>query len=148
MRMVVKGVKWRRVTRGIPQGSVLGPIMILIYINDMPAGVKSYTSMFVDDAKIMRRIRNVKDCNMLQDNLNKICNWSVKWQMVFDINKSHVMRIDKSKYILYKEYQLRRETIDEVWEEKDLEVIIQNKLSPEKHSNRIYFENLQHTPKY
>lgn len=69
MRTVVKGVKsvWRRVTRGVPQSSVLDPIMCVIYINDQPAGMKSYmsTCMFADDAKIMRRIRNVEDYNKI-----------------------------------------------------------------------------------
>ena len=122
MRTVVKGVKSerRRVTSRVPQGSLLGPIMFLIYINDMPARAKSYMSMFTDDAKIMRRIRNVEDCNMLQEDLNRIYNWSVKWQMEFNINKGHVITMGKSKYRLYKEYHLGRETITEVSEEKDL----------------------------
>ena len=140
MRTVVKGVKseWRRVTSGVPQGSVLGPIMFLIYINDMPMEVNSYMNMFADDAKIMRRIRNVEDCNELQEDLNQIYNWSTKWQMEFNINKSHVMRMGKSKYRPYKEYKLGRETITEVNEEKDLGVIIQSNLSPEKHINKIF----------
>ena len=125
-------------TSGVPQGSVLGPIMFLIYINDMPMEVNSYMNMFADDAKIMRRIRNVEDCNMLQEDLSRIYNWSIKGQMEFNINKSHIMRMGKSKYRPYKEYQLGRETITEVSEEKDLGVIIQNNLSPEKHINRIF----------
>ena len=58
---------WRRVTRGVPQSSVLDPIMCVIYINDQPAGMKSYmsTCMFADDAKIMSRIRNVEDYNKI-----------------------------------------------------------------------------------
>ena len=140
MRTVVKGVKseWKRVTSGVPQGSVLGPIMFMIYVNDMPIGVHSYMNMFADDAKVMRRIRNEEDCNRLQEDLNKIYDWSIKWQMEFNLNKSHVMRMGKSKYRPYKEYQLGRETISEVSEEKDLGVIIQNNLSPEKHINRIF----------
>ena len=100
MRTVVKGVKseWRRVTSGVPQGSVLGPIMFLIYVNDMPMGVNSYMNMSADDAKIMRRIRNVEDCDELQEDLNRIYNWSTKWQVEFNINKSHVMKMRKSQY--------------------------------------------------
>ena len=64
-------------TSGVAQGSVLSPIMFLLYINDIPAAVKSYMGMLADDAKITRRIRSVEDCNMLQEDLNRIYNWSV-----------------------------------------------------------------------
>ena len=140
MRTVVKGVKseWRTVTSGVPQGSVLGPIMFLIYINDMPEGVRSYMNMFADDAKIMRRVTNMEDCNMLQNDLDKIYEWSKKWQMEFNTSKSCVMKMGRSKYRPHKDYQLGKKTIIEVSEEKDLGVTIQNNLSPEKHINRIF----------
>ena len=140
MRTVVKGTKsdWRKVTSGVPQGSVLGPIMFLIYVNDMPEGVKSYMNMFADDAKIMKRIRNMDDCNALQRDLDKINEWSRTWQMEFNTNKSCVMRMGRSKYRPHKNYQLGRSTLVEVGEEKDLGVIVQNNLSPEKHINGIF----------
>ena len=140
MRTVVRGVKseWRRVISGVPQGSVLGPIMFLIYINDMPEGVSSYMNMFADDAKIMRRITNMDDCNELQKDLDKINEWSKSWQMEFNAKKSCVMRMGRSKYRPYKVYQLERNILEEVSEEKDLGVTIQSDLSPEKHINRIF----------
>ena len=140
MRTVVRGVKseWRRVISGVPQGSVLGPIMFLIYINDMPEGVSSYMNMFADDAKIMRRITNMDDCNELQKDLDKINEWSKSWQMEFNAKKSCVMRMGRSKYRPYKVYQLGRNILEEVSEEKDLGVTIQSDLSPEKHINRIF----------
>lgn len=61
MRTVVKGKKseWKKVTCRVPQGSVLGPIMFLIYVNDMPVGIDSYMNLFADDTKI----RRVKMCD-------------------------------------------------------------------------------------
>ena len=140
MRTVVRGIKseWRKVTSGVPQGSVLGPIMFLVYINDMPTGVDSYMNMFADDAKIMRKVRNLEDCNKLQEDLDKIYEWGKQWQMEFNISKCHVMKMGKSKYRPYKEYKLGEETVKEVSEEKDLGVIIQNNLSPENHINKIF----------
>ncbi len=64
MRTVIRKSKsnWREVTSGVPQGSVLAPIMFAIYINDMAEGVTSYMNMFADDAKIVREIAKEEDC--------------------------------------------------------------------------------------
>ena len=69
MRTVVKNRKseWRVVKSGVvPQVSVLEPIMFLVYVNDM-TGVNSYISLFADDAKLLRKIRNSKDCEGVQN---------------------------------------------------------------------------------
>ena len=60
MRTVVKDDKseWMEVKSGVPQGSVLAPIMFLIYVNDITEGVSSYISLLADDAKLLRKIRN------------------------------------------------------------------------------------------
>ena len=60
MRTVVKDEKskWREVKCGVPQGSVLAPIMFLIYVSNTTKGVSSYISLFADDAKLLRKIRN------------------------------------------------------------------------------------------
>ncbi len=99
MRTVVKDVKskWRRVDSGVPQGSVLAPILFLVYINDMPEGISSYMSLFADDAKLQRPIKTTKDCEALQKDLDKIWEWSKKWEMEFNVNKCHVMEWEKVK---------------------------------------------------
>ena len=72
MRIVVKDEKseWRGVKTGVPQGSVLAPIMFLIYVNDMTEGVSSYISLFADDVRLLIKIRNHKDCEELQNDIN------------------------------------------------------------------------------
>ena len=69
MRTVVKDVKseWRTVTSGVPQGSVLAPIMFMIYINDMTDEITRYISLFADDTKLMKRINTQEDCKELQE---------------------------------------------------------------------------------
>ena len=77
MRRAVKDEKseWREVKSGVPQGSVLA-IMFLVYVNDMTEGVNSYISLFADYAKLLRKIRNHKDCEELQNDINKIYEWT------------------------------------------------------------------------
>ena len=68
MRTVIQDEKsdWREVKIGVPQGSVLTPIMFLVYVNDMTEGVSSYISLFGDNATLLRMIKkNYKDCDEL-----------------------------------------------------------------------------------
>ncbi len=64
MRTVLKDQKssWREVISGVPQGSVLAPIMFAVYINDMTECVNSYMSLFVDDAKLLKKVESAEDC--------------------------------------------------------------------------------------
>ncbi len=72
MRTVVKDRKssWREVISGDLQGLVLAPVMFAVYVNDMMEGVNSYLNLFVDDAKLMRKVERIEDCEALQKDLN------------------------------------------------------------------------------
>ena len=61
--------------------------MFLIYVNDMTEGVSSYMSLFADDAELLRKIRNHKDCDGLQNDINKIYEWSKTWEIEFNAKK-------------------------------------------------------------
>ena len=78
---------WEPVTSGIPQGSVLGPILFTIFINDMPEVVESLMKLFADDAKIFKAIKSFKDISVIQEDINKLLKWSTKWQLPLNINK-------------------------------------------------------------
>ena len=75
------------VMSGVPQGTVLGPLLFLVYINDMPECVKSEIKLFVDDSLLYRRIQNIADCHQLQEDLNKLQEWEQRWQMGFNADK-------------------------------------------------------------
>ena len=75
------GCSWGRVLSGVPQGSVLAPIMFQIYINDMQEGLKSYINLFADDAKLEKVVRGPDDCMELQRDIDKMYEWSVKWKL-------------------------------------------------------------------
>ena len=74
-------------TSGVPQGSVLGPILFLIYINDLDDDITSKVLKFADDTKVFRKIKSDADRQHLQDDLNKLIEWSEKWQMMFNFGK-------------------------------------------------------------
>ena len=139
MRTTIRGShsSWMKVESGVPQGSVLAPVMFLIYVNDLPVGVDSYMSMFADDAKIMRQITSPSSCDQLQGDLDKIYDWSTKWKMEFNFNKCCVLEMGKSKNRPVGEYRMGDNIINRAEKEKDLGVIIQNDLSPEKHINKL-----------
>ncbi len=127
----------REVTSGVPQGSVLALIMFLIYINDMPDGVGSYISLFADDAKLLRKISTHKDCEALQHDLNRIYEWSKRWEMQFNVRKCHVMETGKSAMRPTWIYKMGND-ISRSTEEKDLGVMLQDNLLPDKHINKIF----------
>ena len=72
---------------GVPQGSVLVHILFLIYINDLDDDITSNVLKFADDTTVFRKIKSDADRQHLQDDLNKLIEWSVKWQMLFSFRK-------------------------------------------------------------
>ena len=86
--MVVGGEvsSWKSVLSGVPQGSVLGPILFL-YINDLEEGVTGKILKFADDTKLFRKVKEIGDKQNLQDYIDKLVKWSEKWQMLFNFGK-------------------------------------------------------------
>ena len=77
-----------KVTSGVPQGTVLGPPLFLIYINDLPECVNhSEIRLFADDCIVYRCIHNQQDAELLQEDINAIQTWASTWQMNFDVSK-------------------------------------------------------------
>jgi hypothetical protein len=81
------------VTSGIPQGSVLGPMLFVIYINDMPEMVESSAYLFPGDTTIFREIREENDEKMLQADLDSLQSWSDTWLLKFHPHKCKVMLV-------------------------------------------------------
>ena len=92
-RVSVNGIlsDWVIVLSGIPQGSVLGPILFVIFINDLPDMVKSTAKIFADDTKIFNRILNRDDHQQMQADLNYLVKWSEEWQLGFNESKCKVL---------------------------------------------------------
>ena len=71
------------VLSGVPQGSVLGPVLFLVFINDLPDNIRSSVRLFADDCVLYRNIRSFSDCLILQDDLDQLARWEADWQMKF-----------------------------------------------------------------
>ena len=84
------------VTSGVPQGSVLGPILFIYFINDMPSVTKEDMELFADDAKAFNEILCPKDRDDLQSCINALVKWSITWGMGFNACKCKVMHLGKS----------------------------------------------------
>ena len=78
---------WKSVLSGVPQGSVLGPIVLLVYINDLEEGVTGKILKFADDTKLFRKVKEIGDKHHLQDYIDKLVKLSEKWQMLFNFGK-------------------------------------------------------------
>ncbi len=78
---------WKSVLSGVPQGSVLGPILFLVYINDLEEGVTGKMLTFADDTKLFRKPKETGDKQKLQDDIDRLVRWSEKWQMLFNFGK-------------------------------------------------------------
>ena len=113
MRTVIRNEcsSWLKVTSGVPHGSVLGPLMFGIYVNDLVDGIDSHINLFADDAKLMRKVESVDDCMMLQRDLEKIEKWSRNWQMEFNVKKCEVMEFGKSKRRVHYDYKMGGATL-------------------------------------
>ena len=88
------------VTSGVPQGSVLGPLLFLTYINDQPNGLTSTVKLFADDTLLYGVVVEDSDCDNLQDDLNKLEIWQHEWQMQFNPSKCNIICISISKDLL------------------------------------------------
>ncbi len=85
---------WTPVTSRVPQGSVLGPILFIIYINDIEVGLNSFISKFADDTKLGNSITTDHDRMSLQEDLRKISELSQGWEMSFNVNKCQILQVD------------------------------------------------------
>ena len=86
-----------KVISGVLQGTVLGPLMFLLYVNDIYDNTSSSIRMFADDCVLYRIIQTLSDYHYLQNDLDTIILWANQWQMNFNLNKSLVLHCTRSQ---------------------------------------------------
>lgn len=150
---------WQEVVSGVPQGSVLGPLLFTLFVSDIPEITENFCSLFADDTKIFTAMYdNFDQCtSTLQQDLNRIHGWTKRMQMKLHPDKCKVMHLGKnnpqSSYTLEKE-DGSLHTLKETSHEKDLGVVVDNKLRYSMHiegqvhkANRV-LGAIKHTFKY
>lgn len=130
------------VKSGVVQGSCIGPLLFIIFVNDIPSifSKSIFTKIFADDLKIYTRIRCFLDEFLLQHNLNLLVNWSELWQLPISIGKCITMLIGILKHIhppSPTRYFLNTTPLEYVSSVKDLGVIVDGNLQFKEHINRI-----------
>ena len=125
------------VTSGVPQGSVLGPTLFLIYINDLGNNIKSKIRLFADDTILYQHISTPADCHSLNQDLQKLQEWEDKWLMEFNASKCHAMTITNKKNPITRDYTLHGHRLERVNSAKYLGVELSSDLKWGKHVSRI-----------
>ena len=118
-----------KVISGVPQGTVLGTLLFLLYINDLPSVVSSQVRLYADDCILYRAIQTVQDQLQLQKDLNDLEQWAKKWGMEFNAKKCEIMRISRSSKPLQHLYSIGGEILSEVHKAKYLGITLSDTLS-------------------
>ena len=118
-------------TSGVLQRSILGPLLFLLFINDMPNAISKETSLplFADDSKCFCLILGRDDGDKLEDDLNKLFQWSLIWGMEFNAKKCKILRVARIRSIDDRDYYLGGVKLDRVDVGNDLGVLVSHNLS-------------------
>ena len=122
------------VLSGIPQGTVLGPLLFVIYINDLLDNVRSNGLLFADDTKIFRAITCKEDSISLQQDIDMMQDWTDNWLLKFHPGKCHVLTLGRFENIaIAYRYKIRNQEIEHVFCERDLGVHVDSEFSFDEH---------------
>ena len=125
------------VTSGVLQGSVLGPILFLIYINDLPEELTSKVCLFADGTAVYLTVGGTDDSTVLQQDLNKLMEWESRWDMKFNPSKCQVVRVTTSRKQVHFPYTLHGHVLEVVTSARYLGVDISSGLSWNSHIDNI-----------
>jgi hypothetical protein len=137
-RVVLNGrqSQWNEVKSGVPQGSILGPLLFVIYINDIDDGIVSKLYKFADDTKILGNAATLEDVEILRSDLHHMFRWSEEWQMLFNVTKCGVLHFGHTNKEY--DYAINSEKLESLPDERDLGVIIDKTLKSSKQCVKAY----------
>jgi hypothetical protein len=141
-RVLIEGKcsSYKKVLSGVPQGSILGPLLFLYFINDMPKlsnNEESQLFLYADDSKLCNSVINIEDCHKLQDSLHNLLIWGNTWGMNFNESKCVVMSFSKCANPILYDYYMNNVLVKRVYQFVDLGLLVNNCLKWEDHINNI-----------
>ena len=138
-RVVIDGHSsgWSEVSSSVPQESILGPLLFLVYINDFPLAVKCNCGIFTDDSILHRKVTSESDCEDLQTDLHSAYDWCNSWLVTLKSEKSKGLHLSRSKDPYHHEYWLSDKSLSAVDHHKHLGVWLESSLSWDYHINYV-----------
>jgi hypothetical protein len=121
------------VVSGVPQGTVLGPVLFLLFINDLPSQLKCKTRLFADDCIVYNEIKSQTDCTPLQEDLFRLASWEQTWGMEFHPEKCYIMSVTRARSPKTFQYMLKGHTLERVSSAKYLGVHLSSDLNWKPH---------------
>ena len=125
------------VTSGVPQESVLGPLLFLLYINDLPENIQSQVRLFADDTAVYLSVSGLQDGQVLQSDLDSLQCWEQTWDIEFNPSKCQVLHITRSRKPVMSRYFMHNQELESVDTAKYLGVNISKDLSWNTHIKNI-----------
>lgn len=137
--VMIGGFKSRRIaqTSGVPQGSILGPLLFMLFINDLPEVINSRCLLFADDNKIYRKIETVADCSTLQEDVHRLTKWCAENQLQLNIGKCNVISFTNKLNPIVFDYYVSTTKLQRVTVVKDLGVYFDCSLAFNYHVDKI-----------
>ena len=134
---------WSKVKSGVPQGTILGPILFLCFINDISENIHSTIRLYADDCVLYRSIVTDNDTEILQSDLNSLCKWSDHWKLNFNIAKCKVMSMSRKHHSCQHFYHIGNNMLTTTNCERYLGVMINDKLNWSDHCHDIYTKSVK-----
>ena len=134
------------VLSGVPQGSILGPLLFILFINDIYMGLDNDTNigLYADDTKIWRNIYSEHDCAILQKDINTLYDWSIKNRMHFHPEKCKILQIHNNEPLCTKllpqakhHYFINGEFIEFIECQRDLGVLVNSRFKWDDHQQKV-----------